>query len=94
MAGSFRHVTNSKGELREPESDGLDNLGDAREAIEEMYEMIHHLTGGDKQKMYEAWRDGYAKKHIPPENMDLPEVASAKAFWDEDEEDDEDDEDE
>lgn len=46
MAGSFNHVTNKKGQLRDSESyrDMIDHLGDAYEATEEMYGMIWWLA--------------------------------------------------
>jgi hypothetical protein len=79
MAGSFRHVVDRDGTFRG--TDLLDHLGDAHEALEEMYDMILYLTGGDKQKIYEAWREGHARKRIPPGNMSLPWVASFQGFW-------------
>lgn len=69
MAGSYRHVTDD--ENRFVGCLNLDNLGDAYGAIEEMYHMIHHLTGGDKTKIHAAWRDGYARRFCPPENEAL-----------------------
>lgn len=47
MAGSYRHVTSSKtGKLVAPTDSigGVENLGDAYEAIEEMYGMIWWLA--------------------------------------------------
>lgn len=76
MAGSYRHVVKTDGAFRGTEL--VDNLGDAYEALEEMYEMIQQLTGGDKRKIYEAWLEGYFKKHCPASN--LPEQ-SLENFW-------------
>lgn len=76
MAGSYRHVTNADGTFR-----GLGLIetgGDALEAIEEMWLMIDHLTGGDKQKIFEAWRDGYFKRRCPESNLPL---ATFERFW-------------
>ena len=42
MAGSYKHVVDSEGKFRGV--DHLDNLGDAYEAIEEMYGMIWYLA--------------------------------------------------
>lgn len=55
MAGSYRHITDVNNNFRGIEL--IDNLGDAYEALEECYLMIKQLTGNDKQKIFEAWRD-------------------------------------
>lgn len=44
MAGSYRHVTTKKGKLASPAKMTVENLGDAYEAIEEMYGMIWILA--------------------------------------------------
>lgn len=46
MAGSYKHVVNKKGQLLTPEefSKKIENLGDAYEAVEEMYGMIWWLA--------------------------------------------------
>jgi hypothetical protein len=46
MAGSYNHVVNDDGGLRDNESfvDMIENLGDAYEAVEEMYGMIWYLA--------------------------------------------------
>jgi hypothetical protein len=46
MAGSYKHVVNNNGNLRSNESfeQVIGNLGDAYEAIEEMYGMIWWLA--------------------------------------------------
>jgi len=48
MAGSYRHITRVDGTFCGAYL--LDNLGDAHEALEECWEMIQYLTGGDKHK--------------------------------------------
>lgn len=75
MAGSYRHITNRDGSFRG--IDLIDNLGDAHEALEECYFMIAHLTKDNKQKIFEAWRDGYFKKCCPPENS----PGTSEEFW-------------
>lgn len=70
MAGSYRHITDSRGEFIG--TDLLDHLGDAYEALEECWEMIQCLTGGDRKKIYDAW-----KKSRPKETR----VCSLKEFW-------------
>lgn len=78
MAGSYRHLVDSDGNFR-----GIALIGDLRdayEALEECYEMIHFLTGGDKTKIYEAWRDGYFKQYCPPEN----DPGTVEEFWERD----------
>ena len=79
MAGSYRHITNSDGSFRGVEL--LDHLGDALEALEECYEMINYLTGGDRIKIYEAWRNGYLIKHYPKGNP-----GTCEEYWDDDDE--------
>lgn len=50
MAGSYNHVTDENGQLRgESFTDMIENLGDAYEAIEEMYGMIWFLAGTDER---------------------------------------------
>lgn len=46
MAGSYNHVINKEenGKLRSSETWLIDNLGDAYEAVEEMYGMIWYLA--------------------------------------------------
>lgn len=46
MAGSYKHVVDEKGRLRDNESfvNQIENLGDAYEAVEEMYGMIWWLA--------------------------------------------------
>lgn len=79
MAGSYRHVVDHNNEFKG--TDSIENLGDAYEALEEMYDMIQYLSGGDKQKIFEAFREGHCRKRIPPENMTLPWVADSKRYW-------------
>ena len=75
MAGSYRHITDSNGDFIGVNL--IDNLGDAHEALEECYEMIQWLSGGDKAKIFEAWREGYFKKHCPPGNS----PGTAETYW-------------
>lgn len=61
MAGSFNHCVDyvdGKLILRNPITGSLDHLGDASEAIEEMFHMIMHLSQGDLKKIKEA-QDAY-----------------------------------
>jgi hypothetical protein len=76
MGGSYQHIVNDDGSFRG--TDLIDNLGDAYEALQQCYDMIQHLTGGDKTKIYEAWLEGYFKKRCPPENLPL---ATYERFW-------------
>lgn len=56
MAGSYKHVTDKRGKLLRNEEfvDYIENLGDAYEAIEEMYYMIQHLAKGDTEAINAA----------------------------------------
>jgi hypothetical protein len=76
MAGSYRAITDGENNFKG--CDLLENLGDAQESIEQMYHMISHLSGGDKAKIHEAWREGYARKFLPPSNEGL---FTYKRFW-------------
>lgn len=69
MAGSYQHIVRSDGSFQGTEL--IDNLGDAYEALEECYDMIQQLTGGDKTRIYEAWLEGHFKKRYPPENLPM-----------------------
>lgn len=45
MAGSYKHCVTDAGELRQGSfEDMIENLGDAYEAIEEMYGMVWYLA--------------------------------------------------
>lgn len=52
MAGGYKHCTNEKNEFIG--IDLLDNMGDAHEALEQMFWMIQYLSGGDQKKIEEA----------------------------------------
>jgi hypothetical protein len=63
MAGSYAHVVDKRGRLLNNRNlvQMIENLGDAYEAIEEMYGMIWYLAGGDEVKVEQArvhYRDG------------------------------------
>jgi hypothetical protein len=76
MGGSYRHITDSDNMFLG--IDLLDNLEDAAAALMECYHMIWWLTSGDQARIYEAWLEGYARPHLPPEN--LPGLTYAR-FW-------------
>lgn len=76
MAGSYRHVVADDGSFRGTEL--LDGLGDAYEALEEFYNMIQYLTGGDKVKIHEAWKKGHVAKRYPRSNEQL---FTYERFW-------------
>lgn len=80
MAGSYRHCVSDDGEFRGTEL--IDNLGDAYEALEEMYDMIQQLSGGDRQKIFEAWRDGHIGKRLPKRLAEEPKLFTYERFWD------------
>ena len=64
MAGSFSHVAVMRdGKLRFRGMSLLDHMGDAYEAIEEMFDMIEHLSGGDMQKLREAHKAHCLKRN-------------------------------
>lgn len=65
MAGSFRHIIHHDGSFRGVELIDDGRGRDAYEALEECYDMLMYLTGGDRQKLFEAWRDGHLAKACP-----------------------------
>ncbi len=83
MAGSYRHIVNSRNEFRGVEL--IDDLGDAYEALEECYDIIRHLSGDDKAKIHEAWREGHLRRACPS-NADDP-ISSYERYWERDEDD-------
>ncbi len=76
MAGSYRHVVDGNNEFIGTKH--IESNLDACESLEECHAMIEYLTGGDKQKIFEAWLEGYAKKNIPPENI---QNCTFDRFW-------------
>ena len=56
MAGSYRHIVDSDGNLVPNEEfiEHIENLGDAYEAIEECWYLINILSSGDKKKIEKA----------------------------------------
>ena len=83
MAGSYRHVTNARGEFTG--LDTIDNLGDSYEAIEEMHAMIAWFAAQRDQQnprraIHEAWREGYLRPRAPG-NADNERLTGFDAFW-------------
>lgn len=70
MAGSYNHLKNKNGKFT---MDHIENLGDAHEALEECWGMIHVLAGGAEPAIENArqhYRDG------------LRGTVSRRAQWD------------
>lgn len=59
MAGSYAHLVAEDGAFQ---FDLIENLGDAHEACEECFDIIHTLSGGDQAKIDAAVEAYYAKK--------------------------------
>lgn len=79
MAGSYRHIIRADGSFNGVEL--LDHLGDAYGALEECYDMIQHLTGGDRAKIHEAWREGHCMKRIPARVREAPQFYTYERYW-------------
>lgn len=81
MAGSYRHIINRDGSfIGDDLTEMIENLGDAHEALEECYDMIQYLTGGDKHRIAVAWFEG----HLRPRRPNLsPEEANREIaeYW-------------
>jgi len=89
MGGSYRHITDHLNNFIGIRF--IDNLGDAHEALEECFDMIEFLSGGDKQRIFEAHLAHLAKRcphHRPgdPEYEANASVRSFEDFWSNDEE--------
>lgn len=76
MAGSLNHIVGSDGRFR---MDLIENLGDAHEALEECYALIHLLSGGNTQKVRDAcnaldfpdpWEDEFGDDPKEPMRVD------------------------
>lgn len=67
MAGSYKHIVDKDNNFRGVEL--LDHLGDAFEALEECHAMIKYLANNDKQKIFEAYKEGYLR-NVNPEAAD------------------------
>lgn len=52
MAGSLNHIIDD--ETGQFTMSGIENLGDAHEALDECFKIILHLSGGDMRKVSEA----------------------------------------
>jgi hypothetical protein len=59
MSGSLNHIINDDGSFR---MDLIENLRDAREALEECFTIIYELSGRDSKKVSEI-----CKKHCYPD---------------------------
>ena len=64
MAGSLRHIIDHKGRFT---TDGIENLGDATEALEECFFIIKKLTNGKAETINTVCN----KYNIPNIDMDL-----------------------
>jgi len=64
MAGSLNHIVDDDGTFR---MGGIENLGDAHEALDECFKIILELTGGEKTKINDVCR----KLHFPQIATDL-----------------------
>lgn len=74
MAGSYRHIVNDDNEFYGDIGEELliDDLGDAYEALEECYDIILFLSGGDITKIAEAYAKGHLqKRHEHWKNQDM-----------------------
>jgi hypothetical protein len=90
MAGSYKHCikTFKDGTYRFRGVELLDGLGDAYEALEEMFDMIEFLSGGDKQRILEA-HEAHCRKRYG--GVHYPQTVD-QFFWQDEDDEDEDDE--
>ena len=80
MAGSYQHITRKDYGVVDNEEFVIyiENLGDAYEAIHEMWNLIDILAGGDKRKIFEAYLE-YLKR-IGGDHEFARELGEEK-FW-------------
>lgn len=79
MAGSYKHCVDSNNEFRGIEL--IENLGDAHEALEQMYDMIQLLSGGDKTLIWFAWLEGHIRKRYPGNFAQDLRIYSFDRYW-------------
>lgn len=84
MAGSYRHVTDKDNKFTGVSL--LENNRDVYQCVEEMYDMIEYLTGGDRQKIFEAHRDGHLKKRLAHFEAEKDRFTFAEFWFDNSEE--------
>jgi hypothetical protein len=53
MAGSLNHIIDENGQF---DMSGIENMGDAHEALDECFKIIYTLAGGDMGKISAACR--------------------------------------
>jgi hypothetical protein len=78
MAGSYRHLVDGDNKLIGEDYPFIECMHDATACIDELFAMVQYLSGGNKAKIFEAYREGYFKPNCPPEN--LPQVTYER-FW-------------
>lgn len=74
MAGSYKHIVNKSNQFIG--IDLIDHLGDAHEALEECYELIKIMSGGDQNKIYEAYI-----QYLKNIQSDMADKISFDDFW-------------
>ena len=87
MAGSYRHLLDKNGDFQDfrfisgrtlgKTTLGIERLMLELRILDEKATMLEDLTGGDRQKIFEAWKEGYFKRFCPPENN----PGTAEDFW-------------
>lgn len=80
MAGSYRHILGRNGEFT---MQNIENrYPDAYEALEECFDIIQYLTGGDRRKLHEAWLEGHIVKRQGRDHVSA--VHSFESYWKDD----------
>lgn len=76
MAGSLNHIIGADGRFT---MDSIENLGDAYEALEECFNLIYTLSGGDQRTVSrtclalgfpDPWEDPFNDNHKEPMRID------------------------
>lgn len=88
MAGSLSHIVTDRGEFR---MDLIENLGDAQEALEECFDIIAVLCGGDMKRLRQACNTANS---VTPKATPLMGVRVGDGYFEVDEDDDFEEEDE
>ena len=61
MSGSYGHIRGNNGEF---DMGSIEHMGEAREALEECFDMIEYLSGGKAEKRVAA-RHYYLRTRLP-----------------------------
>lgn len=80
MAGSYGHIATLKDEKLHFSMDLIENLRDAYGALEECFDMIEHLSGGDLRRLHKAHLYHFRKRFGDDHVDSQPKIFSFDRF--------------